>query len=297
MSGLDYIGFIEATAMNCYRGLFLVDRFSEYSGIFGYRGCEIFVDVDEAAMKVTLEFKGNKVVYGKRVLDLGKYLGKETLEPSDVVGVSYFIAVGMYRYYYECVKGKVWTDKSYLATFGKPIPCEKMKVILVSGKAQSGKDFTATVMKEYLESKCKSVLVIHFADLLKWECKNFFGWDGKKDAKGRELLQYVGTDVVRKRNPDYWVRFVNDFLEMFNYQWDYVIIPDVRFPNEVEGLSDSFDKVSIRIERPEFDNELGDAQQHTSETALDNYEFEHTLVNDGTDKFLEAIKKFLSKFE
>ena len=86
-----------------------------------------------------------------------------------------------------------------------------MKIILIIGKARMGKDTTANIMKEQLESKGKKVLICHYADLLKYICKTFFGWDGVKDNNGRSILQYVGTDKIRKENPNYWVKFIVEF--------------------------------------------------------------------------------------
>ena len=88
------------------------------------------------------------------------------------------------------------------------------KILLVSAKAQHGKDSVAEIAKEQLELKGKKVLICHYADLLKYICKTFFDWDGNKDDKGRTLLQYVGTDVIRNKNhaPNYWVGFIVDLL-------------------------------------------------------------------------------------
>ena len=88
-----------------------------------------------------------------------------------------------------------------------------IKVILFSGKATSGKDASAFILKELLEQDNKTVLITHYADLLKFICKNIMGWDGIKDEKGRRILQKVGTDTIRKQNPDYWVDFISDFLK------------------------------------------------------------------------------------
>ena len=145
-----------------------------------------------------------------------------------------------------------------------------MKLILISGKAGHGKDTLAKFMKAELETTYKSVLIIHYGDLLKYICKQLFGWDGNKDEKGRTLLQYVGTDVIRKQKPEYWVQFVADMLTFFPDQWDYVIIPDVRFPNEIEGLA-GFNPYHIRIVRPGFNMLTEEQQKHPSETALDDY--------------------------
>ena len=62
------------------------------------------------------------------------------------------------------------------------------KVILISGKARSGKDTLARVLKDYLKEQGKDVLVTHYADSLKYICETVFKWDGKKDEKGRQLL-------------------------------------------------------------------------------------------------------------
>ena len=173
------------------------------------------------------------------------------------------------------------------------------KIILISGKAQSSKDTSAQFMKLYLESNGEQVLICHYADLLKYICKTFFDWDGKKDDKGRTLLQYVGTDVIRNKNhaPNYWVGFIVDLLWMFYDEWDYIIIPDTRFENEIHKMSDGFGKSivsTIRINRPNFDSGLSQEQlNHPSECSLDEYEFDHYINNDGTLEELNDKLKIL----
>ena len=51
-----------------------------------------------------------------------------------------------------------------------------MKVITISGKAQNGKDTTAGLLKAALEADGYKVLITHYADLLKYICKQFFGY-------------------------------------------------------------------------------------------------------------------------
>ena len=94
-----------------------------------------------------------------------------------------------------------------------------MKVICISGKAQNGKDTTAKILEEKLISDGNKVLIAHFGDLVKYVCKTFFGWDGKKDENGRTLLQYVGTDKIRAKSPDYWVNFIVSILDIFCDEW------------------------------------------------------------------------------
>lgn len=174
-----------------------------------------------------------------------------------------------------------------------------MKIICISGKAQHGKDATAQIMKEQLESDGYSVLLIHYADLLKHICKSFFGWDGAKDEKGRHILQYVGTDVIRKQRPDFWVEFVADMLAMFPDAWDFVLIPDCRFPNEIAGLTDAgFETTLLRVVRPGFASPLtAEQQRHPSETALDDTEPDYYIKNCGTIRDLrEAVADWIVQF-
>lgn len=161
-----------------------------------------------------------------------------------------------------------------------------MKVVVISGKARHGKDTLSGFMKEFLEEQDKKVLITHYGDLVKYVCKTFFDWDGQKDEKGRTLLQKVGTDWVRNKPgwENYWVDFICDILSLFPNEWDYVLIPDCRFPNEIEVVKEHFDNVAhVRIIRENFVSPLTEEQQkHPSETALDGYEADVTVYNDST---------------
>ena len=137
------------------------------------------------------------------------------------------------------------------------------KIICISGKAQHGKDTTACIFSAALEDRGNKVLTFHYADLLKYLCKEYFGWNGEKDDSGRTLLQHVGTDIVRSKDPNYWVNFAVTFFKLFEDQWDYILIPDCRFPNEVNTMETHFDTIHLRIVRPNFNSPLsGEQQKH-----------------------------------
>lgn len=167
-----------------------------------------------------------------------------------------------------------------------------MRVFCISGKAGHGKDTFAAILSSKLKEKEQRVLIIHYADLLKWMCTKFFDWDGQKDEFGRHLLQYVGTNVIRNQKPDFWVSFVADVMTFFGDEWDFVLIPDCRFPNEIEYLKNrGFDVTHIRVVRDHFQSSLSDdAKAHPSETALDDYPVDLTIHNNGTiDDMFDGI--------
>ena len=174
-----------------------------------------------------------------------------------------------------------------------------MKIVLISGKAQNGKDTVANILKEKLEQKGNKVVITHFSDLIKFVCEKYFGWDGQKDEKGRTILQYVGTDVVRSIKPNYWVDFIIEFLSMFREEWDYVLIPDVRFPNEITRFDESWDITSVRVTRLNFTSTLTEEQKnHSSEMALDDFYFDYTIYSEsGLDKLEKEVDGFIEWME
>lgn len=174
-----------------------------------------------------------------------------------------------------------------------------MQVITISGKAQHGKDTSAKILKEMLESEGCRVLTTHYADLLKYICRTFFGWDGRKDEAGRHILQYVGTDIIRQNRPDFWADFIIDILQLFPDRWDFVLIPDCRFPNEIECLRKAgLDVTHLCVVRENFTSPLAPEQQaHPSETALDGCKPDYCIINPGNIQELTArISDWLASF-
>ena len=177
--------------------------------------------------------------------------------------------------------------------------------IIISGKAGSGKDTIANFMKEKLEKRNKKVLIIHYGDAVKWVLRDYFNWDGKKDAVGRTLLQTVGTNIVRARHPNFWTGIVVGLLQAFEpyNDFDIALVPDARFPNEVDiALQNLQNCVVVRVERHNADgsewinpNLTEDQRNHPSETSLDNYAFDYVVHNDESLETLEESAETILK--
>ena len=196
------------------------------------------------------------------------------------------------------------------------------QIIGIVGFIGSGKDTVADYLVNFHGYKRES-----FANSLKDAVSQVFGWprellEGrtkesrewretrdewwskrlKQDITPRYVLQYWGTEVVRKGfHDDMWVASLEHRL--LNSQND-IVITDCRFPNEIKAIRNAGGRV-IRIKRgPEpvwFDDarsmnkgpsrnmswalskhnieELG---VHASETAWVGQKFDATLNNDGT---------------
>lgn len=169
--------------------------------------------------------------------------------------------------------------------------------IFVTGNC--GKDSFGEALKRQLETKGKKVFNTHYADFLKFYCARYKNWDGQKNFYGRQLLQETGS-VARNNYEDAWVDIVISLLRGFKSEYDYAIIPDTRYPNEIEHVKAVNSSLrlynqefaeeihTIRVSRPGFENDLTPEQkQHPSETALDDYEFDYYYANVGDLKKME----------
>lgn len=178
------------------------------------------------------------------------------------------------------------------------VPFKKPVIISISGHARNGKDTVAGFIKSH-EKDDSRIKIMHYADLLKYICKTFLDWNGEKDEYGRTMLQHVGTNVIRGTYEDYWVGFLSDMIYFFGGNWDYVVIPDTRFPNEITYLKTDYDVIHLRIDRPNFESSLTEDQKnHSSETALDGIAPDYIIENGGSLNDLELkVDEFMRKIE
>ena len=159
---------------------------------------------------------------------------------------------------------------------------------MISGKAGHGKDTFANMLKTSFENNGKSVIIMHFADLVKHYAYDYYNWNGEKGTSGRALLQYIGTDLMRAHYPTYWAEIIAKFVSA-ETKWDIALIPDFRFPNEYSTMCKyNKDVHTIRIIRYDKEqiyenpNLTEEQKSHPSECSLDDFEFEFAVKNDGT---------------
>jgi dephospho-CoA kinase len=172
-----------------------------------------------------------------------------------------------------------------------------MIVILLSGKAGSGKDTFWNITNNHFSPRVKCFRLA-FGDAVKKLAMEHAGWNGIKDAPGRKLLQSLG-EVGREYNEDSWVNKIIPALKRHAANGTHLVcITDCRYPNEIERIKEIEKElgtvITVRIERPTRED-LGANSRHLSETALDSYRFTHTLFNNGTEKeFEEQVHRFLT---
>lgn len=173
-------------------------------------------------------------------------------------------------------------------------------IIGISGYARSGKDTVASILENAAYEK------VAFADkprqaLLALNPIIFFDTISFQPVRYNEILDMVGYERAKTLYPE-----IRHLLQRFTTQvgrdlinkniWVDLVIPDItrstnsnfvisdcRFPNEAAAIKEAGGQI-WRVVRPGVEA----ANKHVSEHALEGYEFDHLVVNDGTIEDLSS---------
>lgn len=179
-------------------------------------------------------------------------------------------------------------------------------LIGLMGPQGSGKD----TVGDYLLSQNPNFVKRSMAEPLKKACKELFlfsdtqlyGTQAQKNepdpkwfgCSPRTCLQYVGTDLLRDQLEKIMPGIGQDiFIHHFklwytSHSQGYVVVPDIRFQNEVDMIHQLGGYV-IKLTRPRVSNlgfadpSLEKVDKHASEVALEsitNYDWQ--IINNGT---------------
>lgn len=99
---------------------------------------------------------------------------------------------------------------------------------------------------------------------------------GEVDLRIRDIMQRLGTEWGRGRiHKDVWIRMWEARQRLF----PFVVVDDMRFPNEY-AMVKKYGGLMIRVQRDEAMQV--NTENHASEGALDTFEFDHLIYNNGT---------------
>ena len=174
---------------------------------------------------------------------------------------------------------------------------EHKKIYLISGKARHGKDTFSSYSKNVYENHGKKVIITQLSKYIKYYAREMTGWNLTEEDKPRELLQNLGTNIIREKlgKEDLFIKRMIDDIEIFSCFYDAIIISDCRLKKEVDDLKNAYpdELVAINIFRPDFDNGLTEEQKkHKTEVDLDDYDkFDIKIINTTLEELEKSAEK------
>jgi hypothetical protein len=189
-----------------------------------------------------------------------------------------------------------------------------MALIGINGYSNSGKDELARSIQKIDPSyenkkfagKLKQVASILLGEPIKsFEDREYkestldycwwtIGEHGEHPMTVREFLQILGTECLRNGlHNNVWVNALfADYkpAKLSEYNPSKWVISDLRFPNEARAIKDRGGYI-IRIDRPG----VKPVNNHPSETALDNWDFDFRIANVSDLVSLEYSADFILK--
>lgn len=159
----------------------------------------------------------------------------------------------------------------------------------LGNKARSGKDTTADIIISCLPNTVKVSIaqpVYDVAGLI----QEYFGISR---AKHPELLQEIGMSMRRVYGEDVWIDIALKRIGAYAQRGINVVVSDMRFRNEAAKLVSAGFK-TIRVVR---NNRTIDRDPtHISEVDLDDFNYDHVIINDGTlEELRESVVDILRR--
>jgi len=201
------------------------------------------------------------------------------------------------------------------------------RLILLAGHKQAGKTTAADFMINELTKEDCDAFKYSFADVLKEFCiknnwikyEQAYGTDKEKNSNtkliwnnmprvdtskeypsrnmtAREVLQFIGTDIFRKIDPDIWV---NLLLNKINKEYEEYAMPDIsiiddcRFPNEISLLKQYGAKVIYLTRKIHKDDHI--SENLLSKIDKDQFDFIINNQNYSLEQLEKEVKSIRKK--
>ena len=172
-------------------------------------------------------------------------------------------------------------------------------VFLISGKSNSGKGAVSNILEDLLKVEEANVIRCSLSTYIRDTLKNDFYWDGVDTVDARKFMAEtyrLGSIIY----PYHMARRVweRDILPNIKKGTNYIIVESFREIHNYkyfnmlkeEGLISQI--ITIRVTRPNYSVVDEELEKHVSEIDLDDFDFDHEIINDGTiDCLFEKVSE------
>lgn len=159
-----------------------------------------------------------------------------------------------------------------------------MKVIIINGFPESGKDTFIKLCKRHYEF-CVNYSSVEFIKEFALKC----GWDGEKTPKDRAFLSDLKKLLIEWRDAPYELtaKKIRALYTQEKYMIDsveFLFFVHCREPEEIKKFVERLGAKALIIRKPDVENI---EQSNSSDADIFNYTYDYTIYNDGTKEELE----------
>ena len=162
-----------------------------------------------------------------------------------------------------------------------------MQVVVINGAPTAGKDAFVKLCQKYL-LWCGNFSTVDFVKEIAAVC----GWDGTKTPENRAFLSNLKDlltewkDVPYNKVEQAVYRYEGE-AKIYDFDSDDVLcFIHCREPQEIQKFVDRLGAKTLLIRRPEIES---NKQSNHADAGVFNYNYDYTIVNDGT--LLDLEKK------
>lgn len=175
-------------------------------------------------------------------------------------------------------------------------------IILIAGRARSGKSILAEYLKEEYEKLNNKVIISPYTKYLKLYIEEITGKKIDDTNKPRDLLQQISSKIIKNElgKSSFFIERQIDDIQIYSYFADIILIPDVRFPAEINTIKQKFNNViSIGITRKDYISTLTKEQQEDiTENALNEYyDYDFKIENTKNTNMQEIALEIIDKIK
>lgn len=175
-----------------------------------------------------------------------------------------------------------------------------MELYLIAGKAGSGKDTLAKLMKEQLEQVGKNVCLLRLTNPLYEMAEQYFGYPNPRQNKPRSFLQTLGVEVIEEKlgKRYFLVDRLSEDISILDSFFDVGIICDARLIKEIEELKRRYpDLVRIHIKNSQLENSLTEQEKnHRTEVEAEQYfDYDEIVQNTTLEELRIQAERIINK--
>ena len=169
-----------------------------------------------------------------------------------------------------------------------------MRIFIIGGKANVGKNTLAKYIKEYYDEKEEKSIITEYSKYIKLLANEMIDWEAK-NKKPRKFLQDLGEEYRKIIGPNIFINRMKEDILVLQKYYQNIIICDARLIPELTLMKTKYQNCYTIHLTGELTNKLTkEENNHITEKELEKYKsFDYELNNSDFNKLKEDIYKIL----